>query len=142
MRVALVHDWLTAFGGAERCLVELHALFPHAPIYTLVHDRRGTPPELQDARIHTSELQGKPGIRANYQRYLPQMPYAIEQFDLRGYDLIISSSHAVAKGVLTHSQQKHLCYCYTPMRYIWDLYQTYLEHTRLSSMAARAFRRC
>lgn len=138
--IAIVHDWLTTFGGAERCLILLHRLFPTAPIYTLVHDAKNTPPELDDAHIIPSLLQKLPGARHDYQRYLPAMPYAIEQFDLRSYDLILSSSHAVAKGVLTHSRQKHLCYCYTPMRYVWDLYQTYLEHTQLSSMAERVFR--
>ena len=139
-RVALVHDWLTTFGGAERCLILLHQLFPSAPIYTLVHDKRATPPELMDAHIVTSHLQGLPQATTNYQRYLTAMPAAIEQFDLRSFDLVISSSHAVAKGVLTHPRQRHLCYCYTPMRYIWDLYHTYLEHTDLSPITERAFR--
>ncbi|MCH7472148.1 glycosyltransferase [bacterium] len=139
-RVALVHDWITSFGGAERCLILMHKLFPTAPIYTLVHDKRNTPPELADAHIITSYLQRLPGAPSSYQRFLPAMPLAIEQFDLSDYDLIISSSHAVAKGVLTHSRQKHLCYCYTPMRYVWDLYQTYLKNTRLSPMAGRIFR--
>jgi glycosyltransferase involved in cell wall biosynthesis len=139
-RIALVHDWVTSFGGAERCLIELHRLFPTAPVYTLVHDKRNTPPELQDAHIIPSRLQRMPGAVTDYQKFLALMPYAIEQFDLRGYDLIISSSHAVAKGVLTHPGQQHLCYCYTPMRYVWDLYQTYLGHTRMSPWTARAFR--
>jgi len=139
-KIALVHDWLTTFGGAERCLILLHQLFPTAPIYTLVHDKRNTPPELEDAHIITSHLQRLPGATSNWQRFLPAMPNAIEQFDLREYDLIVSSSHAVAKGVLTHARQKHLCYCYTPMRYIWDLYQTYLEQTRMSPLVERAFR--
>src|SRR5512141_2768474 len=105
--IALVHDWVTTFGGAERCLILLHQLFPTAPIYTLVHDKRATPPELTDAHIITSYLQKLPGATSDYQRLLPLMPYAIEQFDLRSFDLVISSSHAVAKGVLTHSRQKH-----------------------------------
>lgn len=140
VKVALVHDWLTTFGGAERCLVLLHRLYPTAPIYTLVHDENNTPPELEDAHIITSHLQRLPGATTNWQRFLPGMPYAIEQFDLSGYDLVISSCHAVAKGVLTHSRQRHLCYCYTPIRYIWDLYHTYLKHTRLSPLAERVFR--
>jgi glycosyltransferase involved in cell wall biosynthesis len=139
-RIALVHDWLTTFGGAERCLILFHQLFPTAPIYTLVHDKRNTPPELEDAHIISSSLQRLPGSVTNWQRFLPAMPYAIEQFDLSGYDLVLSSCHAVAKGVLTHARQKHLCYCYTPMRYVWDLYHTYLEHTRLSPLADRVFR--
>jgi len=139
-RVALVHDWLTTFGGAERCLVLLHRMFPTAPIYTLIHDRKRTPGELADAHIITSHLQRLPGSTSNWQRFLPAMPYAIEQFDLSGYDLVISSCHAVSKGVLTNSNQQHLCYCYTPIRYVWDLYQTYLQHTRLSLIAERVFR--
>jgi glycosyltransferase involved in cell wall biosynthesis len=139
-KVAIVHDWLTTFGGAERCVILLHQLFPNAPIYTLVHDKSNTPPELEDAQIITSHLQRLPGATSNWQRFLPAMPYAIEQFDLRRFDLVISSSHAVAKGVLTHARQRHLCYCYTPMRYIWDLYHTYLEHTKLSPLAERVFR--
>ncbi|MCC7477087.1 glycosyltransferase [bacterium] len=139
-RVALVHDWVTSFGGAERCLIQLHQLFPSAPIYTLVHDTRNTPPELEDAHIVTSHLQKLPGSTTDYQKFLTAMPYAIEQFDLRSFDLVLSSSHAVAKGVLTHHRQKHLSYCYTPMRYIWDLYHTYLSHTRMSSLQERAFR--
>lgn len=139
-KVAIVHDWLTSFGGAERCLIQLHALFPTAPIYTLVHDKRNTPPELQDAHIITSHLQKLPGAVTDYQKFLAAMPYAVEQFDLRGFDLVISSSHAVAKGVLTNFNQQHLCYCYTPMRYIWDLYQTYLEQSRLSALMERAYR--
>jgi glycosyltransferase involved in cell wall biosynthesis len=139
-KIALVHDWLTTFGGAERCLILLHQLFPTAPIYTLVHDQRNTPPELEDAHIIPSGLQRLPGATSNWQRFLPAMPSAIEQFDLRDFDLIVSSSHAVAKGVLTHSRQKHLCYCYTPMRYIWELYHTYLDQTRLSPLAERIFK--
>jgi len=139
-KVAIVHDWLTSFGGAERCLILLHQLFPTAPIYTLVHQQQLTPPELSDAHIITSSLQKLPGATTNWQRFLPAMPYAIEQFDLREYQLIISSCHAVAKGVLTHSRQRHICYCYTPIRYIWDLYHVYLEQTRLSSFADRVFR--
>jgi glycosyltransferase involved in cell wall biosynthesis len=139
-RVAIVHDWITSFGGAERCLILLHELFPTAPIFTLVHDKRNTPEGLASAHIIPSVLQAIPGATANYQRLLPFMPYAVEQFDLRGFDLIVSSSHAVAKGVLTSAGQKHLSYCYTPMRYVWDLYHTYLEHTRLSPAQARVFR--
>lgn len=139
-KIALVHDWLTTFGGAERCLILMHRMFPTAPIYTLVCDRRNLPPELEDAHIITSHLQHLPGAVSNWQRFLPAMPNAIEQFDLREFDLIVSSSHAVAKGVLTHARQRHLCYCYTPMRYIWDLYHTYLNHTRLSWAAERVFK--
>lgn len=139
-RIAIVHDWVTSFGGAERCLIQLHKLFPTAPVFTLVHDSKNTPDDLASAHIIPSVLQSIPGAVRDYQRLLPLMPFAIEQHDLRGFDLVVSSSHAVAKGVLTSAGQQHLSYCYTPMRYVWDLYQTYLEHTRLSPWQARVFR--
>ncbi len=139
-RIALVHDWIVTFGGAERVLIEMHRLFPTAPIFTLFHDPGGTPEELDDAHIIPSVLNKFPGATHRYQSLLPLYPYAVEQFDLRDYDLVISLSHAAAKGVLTHSRQTHLCYCYTPMRYVWDLYQTYLKHTRLSRFRETVFR--
>jgi glycosyltransferase involved in cell wall biosynthesis len=139
-RIALVHDWIITFGGAERVLIEMHRLFPTAPIYTLFHDPQGTPEELDDALIIPSVLNKFPSAIRRYQSLLPLYPYGIEQFDLREYDLVISLSHAAAKGVLTHSRQMHLCYCYTPMRYVWDLYQTYLKHTRLSRFRENVFR--
>ncbi len=139
LRVCLLHDWLTSFGGGERVLIELHRLFPTAPIFTLVCDRRRLPEELKGAKIETSFIQHLPGATRNWSRYLPLFPLAVEQFDLRGYDLIISSCHAVIKGVLKPAGATHLCYCYTPPRYVWDLYQTYLAETRLSPFARRVF---
>ncbi len=139
-RIALVHDWLITFGGAERVLLEMHRMFPTAPIYTLFHDPHGTPEELEDALIIPSVLNRFPGATRRYQSLLPLYPYAIEQFDLGDYDLVISLSHAAAKGVLTTSRQVHLSYCYTPMRYVWNLYQTYLKHTRLSRFREGVFR--
>lgn len=138
LRVALLHDWLTTFGGAERVLIELHHLFPTAPIYTLVCDHRRLPKELKGAKIETSFIQRLPGATRNWSRYLPLFPLAVEQFDLRGYDLIISNS-AITKGVLRSPGAVHLSYCYTPPRYIWDLYHTYLAETRLSPFARRVF---
>lgn len=139
-RIALVHDWIVTFGGAERVLIEMHRLFPTAPIYTLFHDPEGAPEELDDALIVPSVLNRFPGAVSRYQSLLPLYPYAIEQFDLSGFDLVISLSHAAAKGVLTGANQMHLCYCYTPMRYVWELYQTYLKHTRLSRFRGFVFR--
>jgi len=139
-RIALVHDWIVTFGGAERVLIEMHRMFPTAPIYTLFHDPEGTPEELDDALIVPSVLNRFPGAVNRYQSLLPLYPYAIEQFDLSGFDLVISLSHAAAKGVLTGANQMHLCYCYTPMRYVWELYQTYLKHTRLSRFRELVFR--
>jgi len=139
-RIALVHDWLITFGGAERVLIEMHKLFPTAPIYTLFSDPEGIPDELEDALIEPSLLQRFPGAPRSYQTWLPLYPYAVEQFDLSDFDIVISLSHAAAKGVLTHAGQTHMCYCYTPMRYIWDHYQTYLNTLRMSKFRELAFR--
>ncbi|WP_311944995.1 glycosyltransferase [Halomonas piscis] len=127
-RVAIVHDWLVVNGGAEKVLQALASAFPDAEIFTLVNFMpAGATPWLERHVVHTSSLQRLPLARRFYRHYLPLMPYAIEQFDLRGFDLVISSSHAVAKGVLTHPGQRHVCYCHTPMRYAWDMKEAYLE---------------
>ncbi|QNU62203.1 glycosyltransferase [Vreelandella titanicae] len=139
LRVAIVHDWLVVNGGAEKVLKGLAEVFPQAEIFTLVHTlERASIPWLTQHRIHTSGLQRLPFISRFYRHCLPLMPYAIEQFDLRGFDLVISSSHAVAKGVITHPGQTHICYCHTPMRYAWDMKEAYLEnsHFRLPGMTA------
>ncbi len=130
MKSALVHDWLVGVGGGEKCLEAIWELFP-SPIYTLVKN----PLCIQDlqcaqAEIHTSFLQKFPKAKTAYRNYLPFFPYAVEQFDLSAYDLVLSLSHAVAKGALTHSEQLHICYCFTPMRYAWDLSHQYLENLR------------
>lgn len=128
LRVAVVHDWLVVQGGAEKVLQALLAAFPQADVFTLVDFMpsrlRG---RLSRHRVYTSLLQRLPLARRYYRHYLPVMPYAIEQFDLQAYDLVISSSHAVAKGVLTHPGQLHVCYCHTPMRYAWDMKASYLR---------------
>lgn len=126
-RVAIVHDWLVVNGGAEKVLHALIKAFPQAELFTLVNFMpRETAPWLSAQRIHTSFLQRLPWARRYYRHCLPLMPYAIEQFDLRDFDLVISSSHAVAKGVHTHPDQTHICYCHTPMRYAWDMKESYL----------------
>lgn len=133
-RVAIVHDWLVTYAGSERVLEELLVLYPEAEIFTLVdflpREARGF---LDGRRIHTSFLQRLPGVRRRYRHYLPLMPLAVEQFDLRGFDLVISSSHAVAKGVLTGPGQTHVCYCHSPMRYAWDLQHEYLAESGLTA---------
>ncbi len=139
-RIALVNDWIVSFGGAERVLIVMHKLFPTAPIFTLFWDKDATPSDLEDALIIPSVLQRFPRAIANYQSLLPLYPYAVEQFDLSRFDVVISLSHASAKGVITSSSQKHLCYCYTPMRYIWDHYHTYLKNLRLSPLKSLVFR--
>jgi len=127
MRVAIVHDWLVARGGAEKVLDALLDAFPQAEIFTVVDFM---PESIRERigrhRVHSSLIQRLPFARRHYRRYLPLMPYAIEQLDLRDFDLVISSSHAVAKGVMTHSGQVHVCYCHTPMRYVWEMKEAYL----------------
>lgn len=125
MKVAFVHDWLTAFGGAERVLLKLHTIFPEAPIYTLVYDEKTMEKFFPNVKIIPSYLQKIPGVIKHYRNLLPLMPTAIEQFDLSDYDLIISSSWACAKGVNVNANTTHICYCHTPMRYAWDLYNEY-----------------
>ncbi len=131
VKTALVHDWLTTLGGAEKCLQSIQHLFP-SPLFTLVCDPALLSQiGLTKTRVITSFIQKLPWAKRHYPRYLPLFPLAIEQFDLSSYDLILSSSHAVAKGVVTSSDQWHICYCHTPMRYAWDLYHLYLTQHHL-----------
>ncbi|NBK99959.1 MAG: glycosyltransferase family 4 protein [Erysipelotrichia bacterium] len=132
MKVAIVHDWLTVYAGSEKVLEQLLKLFPQADIFTIVDflpkkDRSF----LEDHKITTSFIQNFPFAKMKYRRYLPFMPLAVEQFDLSAYDLVISSSHAVAKGVITGPDQKHICYIHSPMRYAWDLQHQYLKESML-----------
>jgi glycosyltransferase involved in cell wall biosynthesis len=128
LKVALVQDWLTIIGGSEYVLKEIASLYPDADIYTLVaRDKTIHKLGFQKHKVHTSFIQHLPYAKTRYRNYLPLFPLAIEQFDLSSYDLIISSSHAVAKGVLTHAGQIHICYCHSPMRYAWDLYHQYIK---------------
>jgi glycosyltransferase involved in cell wall biosynthesis len=140
MRVAFVHEWLVSFAGSERVLDAALELFPGAPVYTLVHDPaavRGT--EIERHPIHTSYIQRLPWGRTRHRAYLPLMPLAVERLDLRGYDVVISSSHAVAKGVLTRADQLHIGYVHSPMRYAWDLQEQYLARLgRIRGAVARA----
>ena len=130
MKVAIVHDWLTTWAGAEKALAELLACFPQAEIFTTVNFLpQDEIPCLEGRIIHTSFIQKLPGARKHYRRYLPLMPLAVEQFDLKGFDLILSSSHAVAKGVISDPEAVHVCYCYSPMRYAWDMQHQYLRES-------------
>jgi glycosyltransferase involved in cell wall biosynthesis len=132
MRVAVVCDWLTVYAGAERVLEQILRLYPEADLFSLVDflddDQRSF---ILNKRARTSFLQRMPWARKKYRSYLPLMPLAIGRFDLSGYDLVISASHAVAKGVRTTSDQLHICYCFTPMRYAWDLQNQYLRDSGL-----------
>jgi glycosyltransferase involved in cell wall biosynthesis len=128
MRIALVHDWLDTWRGGENVLAEIVALYPDADLFALVDflpdEWRG---RLRNKRARTSFLQRLPFARKHFRSFLPLMPRAIEALDLAPYDLVISSSHAVAKGVMTSAAQTHVCYCHSPMRYAWDLREEYLE---------------
>lgn len=126
MKVAIVHDYLNQLGGAERVVGLLHQLFPQAPIFTTIVDRSNLWPSLEDAEIRTSWMQNLPGLKKHFKKYLPFYPIAMESFDLSDYDLVISSSSAFAKGIRTHRDAIHLCYCHTPMRFAWD-YNRYVE---------------
>jgi glycosyltransferase involved in cell wall biosynthesis len=126
-RVAIVFDWFQRFGGTERVVAEVREAFPSADFFALVHDPEGlTGTPLEGVHVNTSFIQSLPRAKDKYRLYLPLMPLAVEQFDLRPYDLVISSSQAVAKGVLTRGDQLHISYTHTPIRYAWDLYLDYL----------------
>ena len=129
-----MHDWLTVFAGAERVLAEMLQCFPQADLFCVVdfmpEAERGF---LQDKVVRTSFIQQLPKAKSYYRQYLLLMPLAVEQFDLSAYDLIISSSHAVAKGVLTSPGQAHLCMCYSPLRYAWDLQHQHLTEAGLTT---------
>lgn len=132
-RVAIVFEWFQRFGGVERVISEMRKTFPGADLFALVHDPeslKGTP--LEGVPVHTSFIQRLPFSKEKYRAYLPLMPLAVEQFDLRRYDLVLSSSHTVAKGVLTRADQLHVSYTHTPVRYAWDLYLDYLEDSGLT----------
>ncbi len=125
-KVALVHYWLVSMRGGEKVLESLCRMYPDAHIFTHVLNKEGLSPFLQERTIHTSFIQKLPFAKKHYQKYLPLMPLALEQLDLSDYDLIISSESGPAKGVLTRSESTHVCYCHSPMRYLWDMYPQYL----------------
>ncbi|SDS06473.1 Glycosyltransferase involved in cell wall bisynthesis [Halopseudomonas litoralis] len=133
MKVAVVVDWLTVYSGAERVVEQILQLYPEADLFSLIDflqdDQRAF---LNGKQATTSFIQRMPFARTRYRSYLPFMPLAIEQFDLSRYDLVISSSHAVAKGVLTGPDQLHICYIHSPVRYAWDLQHQYLMQSGLS----------
>ncbi len=132
MKTAIIHEWLVTEAGAESVLQSIFHLFP-GDIHALFHDPEGLrDTQWQNISVITSMLQRIPGARHHHRMFLPLYPMAIEQFDLRDYNLVISSSYAVAKGVLTSSDQLHICYCHSPIRYVWDLTFQYLETAGLS----------
>lgn len=133
MKIAIVHDWIITLGGAERVLKELCEIYPEADLYTLICKEESLKKlGIEKRRVSTSFLNSFPLISRIYRWLILFMPAAIESFDLSHYDLVISSSHCVAKGVLTHSEQIHIAYVHTPMRYAWDLYHIYLRDAGLN----------
>lgn len=132
MKTALVHDWLTGMRGGEKCLEVMCELFPDAPIYTLLHNKGSMSPLIESKTIFTSFIDGLPAKEKQYRKYLPLFPIAAAQFDLSEYDLVISTSHAVAKNVRVRRDAVHICYCFTPMRYVWDMYEHYFGKGKAS----------
>ncbi len=128
MRVALVHEFLIQQGGAEKVLEAFHELFPEAPVYTLFYDRNRTGGRYDGWDVRSSFLQKIPGALAHYKWFLPLMGWAMERFDLSGYDVVLSDSSAFAMGALKPQKAVHICYCHTPTRYIWENHDDYIEN--------------
>ena len=131
-RIAIVHEWLIRYAGSEQVVAAMLEAFPQADLYSLIHSPKGlngTP--LEQVSVRTSFIQSLPKVEEKYQNYLPLMPLAVEQLDLRSYEIVLSSSHAVAKGVLTRADQLHISYTHTPIRYAWDLYFDYLAESNM-----------
>jgi glycosyltransferase involved in cell wall biosynthesis len=133
MRVAIAHDYLTQFGGAERVLDALMELWPNAPVFTLLYDKDAVGIKYDEKRIKTSFLQKVPGAKRHH-RYFPlMMPLAAEQFNFSGFDVVVSNTHSFTKGIITHPRTLHVSYCFTPTRYVWDDCHRYVrEFSRLA----------
>jgi len=142
MKIAIVHEWLTTYAGSEKVLEAMLTEYPEADVFTLINflpEKHGS--IILPRVVKTSFVQKLPFVKRYYRYLLPLMPLAIEQYDLSKYDVIVSNSHAVAKGVITGPDQLHISYCYTPMRYAWDLQEQYLKESglvgRVSGVLAR-----
>ena len=136
MKTALLHYWLTSIRGGEKVLHELAYLYPEADIFTHACNRKIFDGYFGNCRIHETFIANLPGARRNCQKYLPLMPLALQQLDLSRYDLIISSESGPAKGIKKSPRTRHVCYCHTPMRYLWDMYQDYYDHAGFAGKAA------
>ncbi len=137
MKLVIVHDWLTALGGAERCLKIFTELWPDAPVYVSVYNEKVFGDWFPPEKIHTSFIQKFPRALKWYRHYLPFMPKAVESYDLRDFDVVLSSSHCAAGGCIPKTGAIHVSYCYTPMRYVWDLKDTYAS--RMGPITRTAF---
>ncbi|QQS36353.1 MAG: glycosyltransferase [Ignavibacteriales bacterium] len=135
MKTAIVHDWFASYAGSEKCVESFTNIWTDADVFTLFNllNYEESQKVFKNKNLNTSFLQKAPFIKTKHRNYLPFFPYAIEQFDVSGYDFVLTSSHAVAKGVITNSDQLNICYCYTPIRYAWDLYHQYLKAANLTS---------
>ena len=129
LKVAIVHYWLVGMRGGEKVVEALCELFPQAELFTHVHIPSAMSATIARHPVHTSFIARLPGAASRYQRYLPLMPMALEQLDLRGFDLIISSESGPAKGIIPPAGALHLCYCHSPMRYIWNMFHDYRERS-------------
>ena len=135
MKVALVHEFINQFGGAERILLALNKMYPEAPIQTLIYRECEATKPFKNLKINTSSLEKWFQLLGKKQKFLlPFFPYAVEQFNLSEYDLVISSSNSFAKGVITPPETTHICYCHSPTRYLWDYKNEYLNEQGLSNI--------
>ncbi len=125
MKVAIIHDWLNGMRGGELVLDSLLKVYPSADLFTLFYSPGKLNPRIEQRKITTAFTDHLPFKESKYRWYLPLFPTAIESLDLKGYDLVISSSHCVAKGVITDPDSIHFSYIHSPMRYVWDLYYDY-----------------
>ncbi|MBA5629197.1 glycosyltransferase [Moheibacter lacus] len=134
MKKALVHDWYYVNGGAEKVIRSINSMWDDFEHYALTDFLTNSDRDyiLNGANVHTSFIQKLPTAKSNHRKFLQLFPYGIEQFDLSEFELVISSSSSIAKGVLTHQDQLHICYCHSPMRYAWDLYHDYLKSANLN----------
>ncbi|MGE0704743.1 MAG: glycosyltransferase [Vicinamibacterales bacterium] len=139
-RIALVHDWLTGMRGGEKVLEVLCERFPDADLFTLVHVRGSVSPAIERHPIATTFIQRLPAVARFYRYYLPLFPVAVEQINLEGYDIVLSTSHCCVKSVIRPSSARHLCYCLTPMRYAWDQFDAYFGPDRIGRLGSAAMR--
>jgi len=140
LRVALIHDWLTGMRGGEKALEVFCEMFPAADLFTLVYLPGTTSPIIERRSVKRSAIQWLPMAGTLYRQYLPLFPIAVEQFDLDGYDLVISTSHCAAKSVVVTGRARHLCYCLTPMRYAWDQFDAYFGVDRVGKLGNMVLR--
>ena len=141
VKIAFVHDWLTGMRGGEKALDAICAAYPGVDLFTLLHVPGSVSRAIEDRPIHTSLVQHLPLSRRFYRQYLPIFPFAIEQFRFDPFDLVLSFSHCAAKSVITPERTRHLCYCFTPMRYAWDQFDAYFGPDRVGPLRRALLRR-